>query len=344
MSNVLRGSLIIVLTITSAFAVAVAVGSAQTEQTRGPADGVVAVIGHTQISAAQLEETIGSQLAALRSQEYNLKRQALETLIGPALLSSEAAARGLSVEELLRIEVERKAAPVTEAEVKAIYEGTRERYEGRAEVDAMMLIQQTLQRQRIDERRLAFVKELRARAGVRVLLEPPRVAVDPGNAPSKGPTGAPVTIIEFSDFQCPYCRQANVTLQKLEERYRDKVRIVFRDFPLAMHKQAPKAAEAAACAHEQGKFWEMHDRLFANQANLQVSDLKRYASEAGLDTHQFDQCLDSGKYTVTWQEGMKQGSRYGISATPTFFINGRMLVGAKPYESFAEMIDDELNR
>jgi protein-disulfide isomerase len=134
------------------------------------------------------------------------------------------------------------------------------------------------------------------------------------------------------------------TLERVHQVYGDRVRIVFRDFPLQIHAQAPKAAEAAACARDQGKFWEMHDRLFANQAKLEVPDLKQAAADLGLDAVKFNQCLDSGHHATDWQGGFAEGSRVGVTATPSLFINGRMLVGAQPFEGLAQVIDDELQR
>jgi protein-disulfide isomerase len=122
------------------------------------------------------------------------------------------------------------------------------------------------------------------------------------------------------------------------------VRVVFRDFPLSIHAQAPKAAEAATCADEQGKFWEMHDRLFGNQQALQVADLKKHAAELALDTSRFDQCLDSGKYAAEWKKDVDDGTRLGVTGTPAFFVNGRFLSGAQPYEAFVRVIDEELQR
>jgi protein-disulfide isomerase len=133
------------------------------------------------------------------------------------------------------------------------------------------------------------------------------------------------------------------TLKKLHESYGDKVRIVFRDLPLQMHPQAPKAAEAAECANEQGKFWEMHDKLFASQQKLQIADLKQHAVDLGLTADAFNQCLDSGKFTASVKQDSEDGARYGLTGTPGFFINGRLLVGAQPYEAFAQVIDEELD-
>jgi protein-disulfide isomerase len=133
-------------------------------------------------------------------------------------------------------------------------------------------------------------------------------------------------------------------VNRVRETYGDRVRVIFRNFPLQIHAEAQKAAEAAACAGEQGKFWEMHDRLFANQSKLQVAELKGHATALGLDAEAFNQCLDSGKHASELQRDVEQGADYGVTGTPAFFINGRPLVGAQPFENFAQLIDDELER
>jgi protein-disulfide isomerase len=208
----------------------------------------------------------------------------------------------------------------------------------------MAQIETTLRQARQAEARRRFVDTLRNKSRVRILLEAPRVEINAGTSPSRGPATAPVTIVEFSDFQCPYCRAASGTLKALEQRYGNKVRIVYRDFPLPNHNDAPKASEAAACAHEQGRFWQMHDKLFEGRSGLQIAELKRYARDIGLDTVRFDACLDSGTREAVWRQNRAEGQRVGVSATPTFFINGRMLTGARPVEAFAEIIDEELGR
>ncbi len=139
----------------------------------------------------------------------------------------------------------------------------------------------------------------------------------------RGPADAPITIVEFSDYQCPFCARVNPTLAKVRETYGDKVKIVFKDFPLPNHPEAPKASEAAHCAAEQKKYWEMHDAMFANQRALQVPVLKQTARTIGLDGAAFDQCLDSGKYAATVRGGNELGERMGVNSTPTLYINGR---------------------
>lgn len=163
--------------------------------------------------------------------------------------------------------------------------------------------------------------------------------------PVLGDADAKVTIVEFSDYECPFCgRYFTQTYPQLKKDYVDtgKVKIVFRDYPLPFHSNAQKAAEAAECADDQGKFWEMHNKLFSNQQSLGVANLKKYAGELALDQAKFDECLDSGKYESEVQNDLNEGGAYGVSGTPSFFVNGIMLVGAQPYSEFKKLIDAEL--
>ena len=306
---------------------------------------VVASVGEVTIDASELEAAGGARLFTIYTQEYQLRKQLLDDIITKRLLENEAKSRGISVEELSRVEVEGKAAPVTEAEAKAFYDQNKARFGQTAEADALKQIETGLRGQRINARRTEYVASLRKVAAVKVMLEPPRAKIDPVGGPTKGPESAPITIIEYADYQCPYCTRANVALKQVEEKYAGKVRIVFRDFPLTqIHPNAAKAAEAGACADEQGKFWPMHDKLFANQTKLGVPDLKQHATELGLDAEAFGTCLDSGKHAADIKKSLEEGQRLGLSGTPSFFINGRLLVGAQPYEGFAQVIDEELER
>jgi protein-disulfide isomerase len=171
------------------------------------------------------------------------------------------------------------------------------------------------------------------------------VDVSEADNPSIGDANAPVTIIEFSDFECPFCgRYVTQTYPQIKKDYVDtgKVRIVFRDYPLPFHSNAQKAHEAAECADDQGKFWDMHSKLFSNQQALSVADLKKYAGELALDQTEFDECLDSGKHAAEVQQDLADGSAAGVSGTPSFFVNGLLLVGAQPYSEFKKLIDAEL--
>jgi protein-disulfide isomerase len=207
-------------------------------------------------------------------------------------------------------------------------------------------IKNYLNAQRVQARQQEFLKSLRASARIEVFLTPPpivRSEVATFGAPVRGASDAPVTIVEFSDFHCPFCRKIQQVLDQVRVKYGDKIQIVYRDFPLDnLHPQARAAAEAGQCATEQGKFWEFHDKVFKNDPDASPATLDRFAKEAGMDVSAFAACRISGKYKTSVQTSNQEGAKLGITGTPTFFINGRILVGAQPLEAFARIIDEEL--
>jgi protein-disulfide isomerase len=327
----------------------VAAGAAEQKEAQAKkAPGVVAVVDGAPVTQAQVEERIQGRLFVLKTQEHELRRAAVDDLVGDILIGREAKARGIPPEKLLQDEIEAKTQPVSAAEVKGFYDSVKA--QGRVppnltEADAIKLITENLKQQRRQLRRSELIATLRAKAKVDTVLEPPRLAVDTAGAPALGPANAPVTLVEFSDFECPYCATAAPVVKKLAQEYGDKLRVVFRNFPLEQtHPRAAKAAEAAACAADQGKFWEMHDKLFENRAFLEVDNLKRYAAGLGLNAGVFDACLDSGKHAARVQGDLALGARYGITGTPTFYVNGRMPPGNASYETFKLLIDEELKR
>jgi protein-disulfide isomerase len=300
-----------------------------------------ATIGNTAISLSELDTAIGARLNRIRNDEYNIRRNVLEDLIATKLIDAEAARRHVTSEELFKTEIEAKITPPVLAEIEPFYDGVADKYPGLTKEQALAEIADGMRRQRIATRRAQFIKELRAAAGVKVNLEPPRVAVK-AEGPVRGSANAPVTIVEFSDFECPFCGHAAETLQQVEKKYGDNVRVVFRDYPLFSHRTAKRASEAAHCADEQGKFWEMHDRLFSKGGPLSDGDLYRFASQAGTDRQKFDACLTSGKYKEAWKPSQEEGNRVGVNSTPSFFINGRLIVGAAGLDTFSKIIDEEL--
>jgi len=174
--------------------------------------------------------------------------------------------------------------------------------------------------------------------------EAPVQNIEVGNAPSRGPKNAPITIVAFSDFECPFCGRVLPTLKQIEDEYKGKVRVAFKNQPLPFHANAKPAAAAALAANEQGKFWEYHDKLFQNQRALDRASLEKYAQELGLNMGQFKAALDSGKYDAQVTADMNEATRVGVNGTPTFFINGRSVVGAQPVEAFKRIIDEELKK
>jgi len=191
----------------------------------------------------------------------------------------------------------------------------------------------------------AFVATLKKEYKVETYLEPLRSNVETAGFPAKGPAAAPVTIVEFSDFECPFCGALFPTLKQVEAKYGDKLRIVFRQFPLTnAHPHAQKAAEASLCANEQQKFWELHDAMFQDNKNLEVDALKQKASALKLDRTAFDACLDSAKYADAVKKDQFAGARLGVSGTPAMFINGRFFGGVLPLENLVKIIDEELQK
>jgi len=205
-----------------------------------------------------------------------------------------------------------------------------------------------LQGQKVAARKQIFLESLRSQAKVVVHLAPPpvyRTEVSVDGAPSKGNDTAQVTVVEFQDFHCPFCERVQPTLAQLMSRYGGRIRLVFRDFPIdQLHPQARKAHQAARCAKDQGKFWPFHDILFARAKKGGPEDLKTYAREAGLNMKSFERCLGSGGHQAEVQKDVDEGIRAGVSATPSFFINGRLVSGALPLERFVFLIEEELAR
>jgi predicted DsbA family dithiol-disulfide isomerase len=320
-------------------AVVLGIGPAAVPAAEEPA--AVAIVDGTPIPSEVLDAMVERDLLELRQREAQVRRQGLNELIAQVLFEREAVDRGVSVEELVKTEITDKSR-VTPAEARAFYTVNRARFDGVGESEAIQQIVEGLGRRRQTERSAAFARELRDKYPVKVLLEPFRVDVGTGDGPVRGNPDAPVTIVEFSDFQCPYCVRARPTINRVRDEYGDQVRFAFRHFPLAFHQQAPKAGEATACAGDQNRFWEMHDRLWENPGKLQPSDLKAHAAALGLDAEAFGQCLDSGRYASVVQRDAQDGARLGVSGTPAFFVNGRPLVGAQPFAAFAQVIDEEL--
>ncbi len=308
-------------------------------------NAAVAEIAGKTVTMAELEESIAPQLARLDQQRQQLLEQGLDRLVDQKLMEAEAAARGVDVAALQQTEIQSKVGEVTDTDVSTWYDQNKSRVGGRPLEQIAPQVKQYLTQQRTNEAREALMKGLRNKFKTRILMDVPRVEVAEAGSPAEGGApGAPVTIVEFSDFQCPFCGRVVPALQKAKETYGDKLRIVFRQFPLNIHPMAPKAAEAALCAADQGKFWEMHDAMFADQQKLAVPDLKAKAAAIGLEAAKFEGCLDGGGKAQVVQRDLADGQKAGVSGTPAMFVNGRFISGAVPYEDLAKVIDDELAR
>ena len=307
-----------------------------------PADTVVATIGSEKITVAQLDEQIKGQLQAIEKQKFQTRKQGLEKMVMDKLLKAEATKKGMTEEQYVKAEIEDKVPPPTDQQVQDFFNQNAQRLPPGSKLETYkpQIVNYLTQTQR-QQRAQTLFEQLKKDNQVALNLSEPRQVVE-AKGPARGPENAPVTMVEFSDFQCPYCGRAHDTVEQVMQSYPGKVKLVFRHFPLDFHKNAEKAAEAAMCANEQGKFWEYHDVLFKNQQTLEVAQLKDHAKSVGLDGTSFSACLDSGKYKKTVDDDMAAGQKVGVTGTPAFFINGVMLSGAQPFDEFKKVIDHEL--
>jgi protein-disulfide isomerase len=316
-------------------------------QGKDPAKSPAAArVGDEVITLEEVEQGVKAQLTKLEEQRYEILDQRLTQMIGERLLAQEAKRRSVSVGELLQTEVLGKAPDVPDSEVQAFITQNTGRLPKMDDKELRLKVRDHLRGQKVNELRQGYLQGLRDQSKVTVLLQEPtsaRYDVSGDGGFSRGPKDAPVTIVEFSDFQCPFCKTANATVKQVLDKYPGKVRLVFRDYPLAsLHPQAPKAHEAARCAGDQAKFWEYHDVLFERSPKMSPQDLKQYARDLKLDAAAFDQCLDSGKHAAGVDKDFQEGAGLGLTGTPSFFINGKQVVGAQPLATFQRIVDGEL--
>jgi len=291
----------------------------------------------------KLEANRPQPQAAYDRARLEIQWRALNSIIEDKLITLEAAKNKMTREQLLNAEVDSNVQTPSPEEVDEFYEANKAQIP-LPKAQALPQVRQYM----IDSSRRRFremlVTNMRRNFKVVTFLDPLRTDVATAGYPSRGPAAAPVTIVEFADFECPFCGGFYPTLKLIEKNYADKVRLVYRQFPLTnMHPNAQKAAEASLCANEQGRFWEYYDALFSDQSRLSVPALKQTAQTLGLNSAAFNTCLDSGKHAATIQKDKDEARKIGVSGTPTVFINGRLL-GGRSYAEVQEVIDDELQR
>ena len=311
-----------------------------------PTDVVLKMEGHT-MTLQELDVIAAERLEQLEAEHQKkrleTRREVLSEHVDRMLIEAEVARLKLTdTGELIRKEVMEKTPAPSDDEVKAFFEANKKEMPGDLEAmkeDIRGYLHEQAQRDRFG----SMMQRLREDAKVEVNMPEFRVDVA-AVGPSKGAVDAAVTIVVFSDFECPFCSRTLDALEKIEASYGDKVRVVFRDYPLPFHKNAPRAHEAARCADAQGKFWAMHDLLFQNQSALDEASLPGYAKTVGLDEEAFGKCMASGEMAALVQADALAGSKAGVNGTPAFFINGIPLSGAQPFPAFKEIIDRELAR
>ena len=333
-----------------AFVVLVGACSSSAQQARTPAPGdVAATVGSASITLAQLDEKALEQPAGsfgsmkLSQALYEARRAAADDIIGNLLLDQEAKRLGTDRAKLIQEQIADRVTPVTEADVSAWYRGNPQRVQGATLDQVRTPITQLLQQERTQAARDTYLDTLKTKTSVRIMLEPPRQTVSAGKSPAKGSANALVEVIEFADFQCPFCLAASPTVKRVLDTYGDRIRFVYRNYPLPNHAQARPAAEAAQCANEQGQFWPYHDRLFAEAGKLSDADLKKAAADLGMDAARFNTCVDEHRYKAVVEADQQAGNDAGVNGTPAFFVNGRLLSGAQPFEAFKKVIEEELD-
>ena len=313
----------------------------QAEPDSNSSDPVATVAGQP-VSEQELLDALGPQkVTQMRTQEYEARSAALDSLIRLKLVQAEAKKRGISAEDLIKQEVESKVSDPTDGEVEAFFFGQNR--EGVRLEDVKEQFRAALKQLKLLKARRAYADTLRTNMDVAIMLRPPTVNVSYDPARVKGNPEAPVTIVEFSDFQCPFCKAAESALKEVLTKSSGRVKLAYLDFPLSeIHPKAQGAAEAARCAGEQGKFWEYHDVLYADQSKLDGAGLVSSAVALNMDEKSFRSCLDSGKFKSKIQADVDQGIKVGVAGTPGFFVNGVFLSGAQPLAEFEKIIDNQL--
>lgn len=304
---------------------------------------VVATVAGRAITAGSLEERLKPIIYKMKLGAFQLQRSEVDQLITNMLLLAEANRRNVPPEDIVRTEITNKIKTPSEADVTKFYNENKSRIGGDLNSVRNQLAN-FLQDQERDRLEIALAENLRKNANVQILFRepvPPTQLISVDDDPSRGPATAPVTIVEFTDFQCPACAAMHPVLEDALKIYGPKVRFVVRDFPISRHTEARKAAEAANAAHAQGKFFEYAALLFKRQNALDVPSLKKYATELGLDRARFDAALDRGTYAAEVRNDMNDAEVYGVESTPTIFINGVMLRTLSA-EALREAIDRAL--
>jgi protein-disulfide isomerase len=313
-----------------------------------PEDDVTyALVNGKEIKGRDVLNKVKSELAELKQNEYEIKRRSTGEVVQQMILEEEAKKQGTTVDKLFSQFDSLRDREVSKDDIKNFLK-SRNLEDNKITKQERDSIPQVIKMQRVYDARQKYVAELREKANVQMKVPRPaetRYEVGVGRTPPIGNAKAKVTIVEFSDFQCPFCAEGRKRVEDIVEKYHDKVKIYFRNFPLeTRHPQAFLAAEAGECALDQNRFWDFHNYLFDHQEKLDQKSLILYAETIHMDAKVFEECLKSGTKEAAVRSDMNDASKLTVTSTPTFFVNGRVLRGAMPLESFIEIIDEELAR
>ena len=311
----------------------------QTDNSYPSGNSTIAEVDGKKISLAEFEHHRPEALFQARNAFYEAEKKAVDEFIDSYLLERRALKENVTVAELMeRHVISTLAKDPDDTALRVYYEGidTTEPFEA-----VRSRILEILRQRRITKAKSAYMQTLRAEAKVAITVGPPRVQISLANSHVRGPASPPLTLVEFADYECPYCQQMQPALSQLEAEYKDKMAFAYKDVPLPMHSHAQKAAEAAHCAGVQKKYWEYHDLLLQTKA-LEIPQLKSAAASLALDTKAFDKCLDMGEQSATVKISMDEAQRLGLQGTPSFFLNGRFFSGIMSYDQLRQIVEEEL--
>lgn len=306
-----------------------------------------AIIGDQIITNEQMNQPITAQLYDAEREIYELKLGQLKTQILAQLVAKDPLSQGLTTDQFVQKYITNNPK-VTDAEIKRFIISNRIPKE-KLDTDFRTKIRSYMKQQKVAKAINSWLDRESEKHGVIINLTPPerpRVNIDTNDSPMLGPENAPITIVEYSDFQCPYCAKAEKTVKQIIRNYPGKVKVVYKQYPLDFHKDAFRASEASLCANEQSSelFWKLHDYMLDNPRNLNENNLIQQAANLGAKESQFAQCLASKKYANKVKREIREGQAIGVQSTPMFFVNGITVKGAQPYSVFKELIDEELRR
>ncbi|MBL7714674.1 MAG: DsbA family protein [Bdellovibrionales bacterium] len=317
----------------------------------GASSGPIAKIGNEEITEEMLIGDERLEFVDLNKKIYDFKMERLNKLLEEKLIGAEAKKANMSLPEYIEKKVVGGSIKVSNSEIEKFIDDRRL---PRAQIDkdeetkkkVRGQISAFIENEKKQTKVANYVAKLTAGHPVEVYFTKPRFQfnVDISKSPILGSKDAPVTIIEYSDFQCPYCSKAAMTVNQIKKKFGGKVKVVFKHFPLPIHREARPASEASMCVHDQNpdKFWKYHDLLFANQDKFDEASLEKFAKDAGVNVDKFKDCFKSGKFRETVQKDYMDGDKLGVKSTPTFFVNGQLVSGAQPIEVFSDVIEEEI--
>lgn len=304
-------------------------------------DNLAAKVGNKEITTAELDEASKQDLLPLATQIYQIKKSRLDQMIQQELYNQEAKASKKSIEEVKK---GAGAADVTVSEdaIEVFYDSNKAQFGNKTLAEMKEQIRQMLVSQKMMKATNQAVDDLKKKYPVEIYLKEPKIEVDISGHPSRGPENAKVTIVEFSDFQCPFCKKFTSTIDQVVKDYPKDVRHVFRNLPLPMHNQARGAGKSAVCADRQGKFWQYREVLFNNNTMMDEQNLRKYAEQVGLDLVKYDECLKDASVDKFLDDDLAYANKVGARGTPTSFVNGVLFSGARPYEELKQVIDQKI--